>query len=373
MRGYIYRKYRFKRYSKNSIFTFVFKLYFLIFIICVVLFLIVYINYKPKPYKSTNIVKIKRSEAYKRGMDMINFVWKYDASKNGILNNDEITMPRHLKDGELVSGIPYCWGGYISLDMSNQPQIKDFKDALDKGLIAGNINTNGGYKPLTAGLDCSGFVGAVYKLPIKVSTQMLDDYFHPIKFEDLKPMDIINHKKYHVFIYLKESADKKGIIVMEATTGKYVAFDRTTINYRSYSEIKKYIEDGTYIPMRYNKIVEDKVELFKDKYEFNNFDYLATNIILGEDYEGYIDYAGDVDIYSIKLDEGNYNINFKGDKPIYVEIFSGENNILSLYVDKNNECKFSIKERQDVKIKVYSKQLEYRFKYKFNIISDINH
>ncbi|MBZ4663369.1 MAG: hypothetical protein JG776_1071 [Caloramator sp.] len=367
MRAFRYRKFRFRINKINSIFSFIFKLYFFIFIICLVLFFIVYINYKSKPYKSTNIVKIKRSEAYKRGMEMINFVWKYDASKNGVVDNNEVTMPRHLRDGELTSGIPYCWGGYISLDISNQPQVKDFKDALDKGLIAGNINTNGGYKPLTAGLDCSGFVGAVYKLPIKVSTQMLDDYFHPIKFEDLKPMDIINHKKYHVFIYLKESADKKGIIVMEATTGKYVAFDRTTINYRSYSEIKKYIEDGTYIPMRYNRIVEDKVELFRDKYEFNNFDYLATNIILDEDYQGYIDYAGDVDIYSLKLNKANYNISFKSDKPIYVEAYSGENNIISLYVDKYNECNFSVEDGQDVKIKVYSKKLEFKFKYQFNI------
>ncbi|WDC83208.1 hypothetical protein PL321_10385 [Caloramator sp. mosi_1] len=122
-------------------------------------------------------------------------------------------MPRHLKDGELVSGIPYCWGGYISLDMSNQPQIKNFKDALDKGLVAGNINTNGGYKPLTAGLDCSGFVGAVYKLPIKVSTQMLDDYFHPIKFEDLKPMDIINHKNT-TFLYTSKNQQIRRVLLL---------------------------------------------------------------------------------------------------------------------------------------------------------------
>ncbi|WDC83209.1 hypothetical protein PL321_10390 [Caloramator sp. mosi_1] len=107
--------------------------------------------------------------------------------------------------------------------------------------------------------------------------------------------------------------------------------------------------------MRYNKIVDDKVELFKDKNEFNNFEYLATKIILDELQQGYIDYAGDVDIYTLKLNKGNYTINFKSDKPINVEIYSGENNILSLYVDKNNEGQFSISEGQEVKIKVYSK------------------
>lgn len=369
MRGIHIKRYRKFNRIKSPLGCLLY-VYLLIMLIAFILILIIYLSKEPKkpPQNEIKISKIKRSEAFKRGMEMINFVWKYEASKNGVVDNNEITMPRHLKDGELTSGIPYCWGGYISLDMSNQPQIKNFKDALDKGLIAGNINTNGGYKQLTAGLDCSGFVGAVFKIPIKVSTQTLGDYFHPIKFEDLKPMDIINHEKYHVFIYLKESADKKGIIVMEATTGKNEVFDRTTISYRSYSEIKKYIDNGTYVPMRYNKIVEDDIDFFKDENEFNNFDYLATNIVLDEEYKGYIDYAGDVDIYSVRLKEGEYKLKIESEKPILIELYCEDGNILKMNVDKLNEAVFNIQESKMVKIKIYSKDLMYKFKYSLKLM-----
>lgn len=154
------------KYKKNNFIFIIFKIYLFIFVLSLIIIFILLLKPNEKSNVIDNIEKIKRSTAYKRGMEMINYTWQFDYLKNGI-NSEEIIMPRYLKDGQLVSGIPYCWGGYVSLDLSNQPQVKNFKDALQKGYIAGNINTSGGYKPLTAGLDCSGFVSAVYKLPQK--------------------------------------------------------------------------------------------------------------------------------------------------------------------------------------------------------------
>lgn len=364
-------KYRFRyrrmyRRRRNNILSYLLKSYLLILLIALILLFIVLLTppktKEPKPF---DVSKMKRSIAYKRGMEMINYVWEYNHLRNSIVNNEEITMPRYLKTDGLVSGIPYCWGGYISLDISNQPQVKNFQDAIKKGYIAGNINTSGGYKTLTAGLDCSGFVSAVFKLPIKASTETLEDFFYPIKLEDLKPMDVLNSKKNHVFIFLKESADKKGMIVMEATTGKNITFDRTIINYRSYEDIKKDVESGVYVPMRYKKIVDDDVELFKDKYEFNNYDYLATKINLGETYEAYLDFAGDVDNYKLNLNKGTYKLNFNSKTKIKIEVNDG--NIKVLEANESGEYVFDINSGQNVKITIYSNELKYDVDYKFRI------
>lgn len=357
---------RMYRRRKNYLLSYLFKSYLFIFFIALILVLIILlIPPKPKKPQPLDVSKMKRSTAYKRGMDMINYVWEYNHIKNSIVNNEEITMPRYLKKDGLVSGIPYCWGGYIALDISNQPQVKNFQDAIIKGYIAGNINTSEGYKPLTAGLDCSGFVSAVFKLPVKASTETLEDYFYPIKLEDLKPMDILNSKKNHVFIFLKESADKKGMIVMEATTGKNITFDRTIINYRSYEDIKKDVESGVYVPMRFKKIVDDDVKLFRDKYEFNNFDYLATKIDLGESYEGYLDFAGDIDNYKINLTKGTYKLNFTSKDNTKIEINDG--NIKVLETSKSGEYVFDIINGENVKISIFSDELKYDVIYKFKI------
>lgn len=178
-------------------------------------------------------------------------------------------------------------------------------------------------------------------------------------------MDVLNSKKNHVFIFLKESADKKGMIVMEATTGKNITFDRTIINYRSYEDIKKDVESGVYVPMRYKKIVDDDVELFKDKYEFNNYDYLVTKINLGETYEAYLDFAGDIDNYKLNLNKGTYKLNFNSKTKIKIEVNDG--NIKVLEANESGEYVFDINSGQIVKITIYSNELKYDVDYKFRI------
>ncbi|GFR34868.1 hypothetical protein [Thermobrachium celere] len=121
--------------------------------------------------------------------------------------------------------------------------------------------------------------------------------------------------------------------------------------------------------MRYNKIVEDDIDFFKDENEFNNFDYLATNIVLDEEYKGYIDYAGDVDIYSVRLKEGEYKLKIESEKPILIELYCEDGNILKMNVDKLNEAVFNIQESKMVKIKIYSKDLVYKFKYSLKLMN----
>lgn len=115
--------------------------------------------------------------------------------------------------------------------------------------------------------------------------------------------------------------------------------------------------------MRYRKIEDDKVKMSIDMYEFNNFDYLATNISIDKNYSGAIDYAGDIDIFSIVLSEGVYKITFEGDKFIQADIILEDKNILSL--NKSGEYSFNISNGGNIKIKIYSSNLKYKISYKF--------
>lgn len=286
--------------------------------------------------KQVKISRISRSDAYKRGMDMINYVWEYNAARNGVEDNVDIKLPFFLegKNSVKVSGIPYCWGGYIALDISNQSDVRNFQDAIDKGYIAGNVNCAGGYKDLTAGLDCSGFVCAVFKIPEKCSTRGLVDYFDEIDVGELKPMDILNSIGNHVVIFLKESSDKKGVIVMESTTNRESRTkEKTVINYRSWDEIKKGVNNTPYTPMRYKKIVDNKVFLFQDENEYNSTKLYSTNLNTNEIYKGYIDYAGDEDYYKFILEMDKYiSLNImKLPKYCKFTIFDDNDNIYGEY------------------------------------------
>ncbi|QCX33919.1 hypothetical protein FDN13_09515 [Caloramator sp. E03] len=345
---------KFKR--KNTI-VYLIKFYirFLLFIFMLT-FIVIIINKPktPKEQKNIKINKIERSVAYKRALSIINYVWEYNYLKNGINGNKDIQLPNYLKGKITIKtcGIPYCWGGYFSLDCSNSKDVKNFQEAIDRGYSAGNIICSGEYKNFTAGLDCSGFVSAVYNLPEKCSTNTMKYYFASIDIKDLKPMDIFNSENNHTFIYIRESSDKKGIITMEATTGKN-SRDKTVIGYRSYDEIKNAINNKMYVPMRYKGIIDDNIELFKDINEFN--DTLTFAVLSKEFINGYIEYAEDIDYFYIEnnedriinvnvkslpdfcniavlddrgkeikvLNKGNYNINVKKGK-VYIKISSND-------------------------------------------------
>lgn len=159
---------------------------------------------------------------------------------------------------------------------------------------------SGEYKNLTAGLDCSGFVSAVFDLDEKCATYTMKDYFKPIDIKDIKPMDIFNSERNHTFIYIKESYDKKGIITMEATTGKS-GRDKTVVNYRSFDEIQNQVKEKIYMPMRYKGIIDDDVELFKDYNEYN--DTIEHAVLVKDKICGFIEYGEDVDYFYIEKDK----------------------------------------------------------------------
>jgi hypothetical protein len=311
------RKYYRKRYKRNYLLGYLKACLIFLLILTAISIAISSTDEKKSPPKiedkKLKVHQMSRTEAYTRGMEIINYVWDYNFHRNGARNRADIELPFYLQNtqSKKTSGIPYSWGGYISLDISNQKDVQNFEEAIAKGYTTGNVNSSGGYVDFTAGLDCSGFVSAVYNLPEKCSTQSLNQYFEEIELDELNPMDIFNSEGNHTFVYIKETPDKKGIITMESTTNKYArSKDKTVINYRSWEEIEEGINEQPYVPMRYIGIVDDEVFSFKDSNEYNNDKRYAIKTDFQKLNRGVIDYADDVDYFRINIPKkGVYNMN----------------------------------------------------------------
>lgn len=205
---------------------------------------------------------ITRQEAQSRGYNMAYVIWNYVKSLNGnIVSGTE--LPSQLKDREYSQefGIPYNWGGLDGMDTRSVTQWGSFLDAIDKGAMAGNIETEEGYKPGTAGLDCSGFVQSAFEIPgWKQSTSTLGQYLTPISFDNLKNMDVLLDKGSHVAFFQSwvydDYGEKIGATTLEATVGnRDSSGEKVKEYYRSMEELA-----SNFIPGRYKYIGNDFIE-----------------------------------------------------------------------------------------------------------------
>ena len=126
-----------------------------------------------------------------------------------------------------LQGIPYCWGGYYALDVGVGKQT--FPQLLKNNYLAGNIAPKGWYKYMTAGLDCSGYVCAVFKFKTKTNTGGLACLGSSITdVKKLQPMDILVWPGEHV-IFFFEWLDDATMLVSESNVrnGKVVTHPKT--------------------------------------------------------------------------------------------------------------------------------------------------
>jgi len=155
--------------------------------------------------------------------------------------------------GEKNIGVPYQWGGFSSIPDFNLTNPKDFNDqytgaGLYEDLVhfAGDIYTDKNTVcPRACGVDCSGFVSRCWNLPVKHYTRNLEIVAHPIKFEELKPGDILNVPNYHVILF-KEFAneEKTEIITIEAGLEEACVYERTySVIYECLSDFCVSLED----------------------------------------------------------------------------------------------------------------------------------
>ncbi len=132
-----------------------------------------------------SVISLTRSEVLDRANRMATYTWTL-TSKNININSvpsasqKDVILPYYIRQlisaGKLdnggsvsMSGIPYCWGGFMS--QYSKTSSYSFDDAISKGYYAGNVSgSSSGYVSGTAGLDCSGFVSAAYGLSSKKGT-----------------------------------------------------------------------------------------------------------------------------------------------------------------------------------------------------------
>lgn len=187
-------------------------------------------------------VKLSRNEVYKRAQDMAEYEWILKKTHtNTSKANSGVTLPREIqamKDANAeksswsvtMKGIPYCWGGFYALDMGYENNT--FKKVIKNGYVAGNINANGYYKYLTAGLDCSGYVGAALGIKKKINTTSLSDIGSKVSdVKKLEKMDILVWPGDHV-IFFCEWLDDATFLVSEANVrnGKAITQPKTLNN-----------------------------------------------------------------------------------------------------------------------------------------------
>lgn len=187
-------------------------------------------------------IKLSRKEVYKRAQAMAEYEWTLKKSHTNSSKADSgVTLPREIqaiKDANAdksswsvtMSGIPYCWGGFYALDMGYDN--KTFKKVMKSGYVAGNINATGYYKYMTAGLDCSGYVGAALGIKKKINTTNLSDIGSKVSdTKKLEKMDILVYPGDHV-IFFCEWLNDATFLVSEANVrnGKVVTHPKTINN-----------------------------------------------------------------------------------------------------------------------------------------------
>lgn len=208
---------------------------------------------------------ISRSSAEERALNMINLSWTYSKDRNSKLDSSVASLvvaPNQFNgiDTAVMTGIPYDWGGLDTIDTTTYgTPWGNFLGAVNKGAFAGNSSSSGGigYVSGTAGVDCSGFVQAVFNIKgTKLSTSSLfNQYFVPISLSDIKHMDILNYPGHHVVIFDKWGTKNgvPGAFTYEATTNQ---------SYGGIQGTKKYFIslraiNNAYTPGRYINIIDD--------------------------------------------------------------------------------------------------------------------
>lgn len=151
-----------------------------------------------------------REILYRRAVELAEYRWTYKPAHHGVKFADT-DLPYYLKilDREMeLKGIPYCWGGFDSLDTGSINQKwANFPDAVEKKVMTGNVGLTDYYFPGTAGLDCSGFISAVLRLESRKASWYFYDHLGLVKrkgFSELSLMDVVA-KNGHLLFFLNKN------------------------------------------------------------------------------------------------------------------------------------------------------------------------
>lgn len=133
-------------------------------------------------------------------------------------------------------GIPYAWGGSMSLE--------EFDRRIASGEAAGS-HSRDGILSCVAGVDCSGFLSQVWKLPQRYTTSTISAVTRTISLDELQPGDALNKAGSHIVLYAGRSPDGKPIIYEASGSASRVRMATPSWSYLA-----------GYLPIRYTKIAE---------------------------------------------------------------------------------------------------------------------
>lgn len=266
---------------------------------------------------------ITRLQAEERALNMINYSWTFSSALNTNIDSkytSYVVLPDYLQgisEGN-VTGIPYNWGGLDSpYTSSDNRKWSNFSDAISKGAHAGNVNYESdlGYIKGTAGIDCSGFVQAVFNIKdYKQSTSsLLKTYFTKIDLNNIQHMDVLIKPYEHAAIFDKWGSYNgiPGAFTYECTPDDIFGGIQGT---KKYFMTMREINDG-YISARYNYLKEDLPYPVEPGYfaKVSGSIYYAnyrTNPSGTSSTLGAI--PGNTIIYLIDYSQGWYQVNFNG-------------------------------------------------------------
>lgn len=184
----------------------------------------------------TEEILLSREEAKERAFAMAEYEWTLKKTHTNTAKAEKgVVLPReiayqkekHSDDSswsETMVGIPYCWGGFYALDTGFDG--KTFASMLKKrDCVTGNINPKDNLKYMTVGVDCSGYVGAVFGFGKKYNTSKLSDIGSGLyQVKDLQPMDIFVYPGDHIIFFcgwlddattlVSEAAVREGKVVV---------------------------------------------------------------------------------------------------------------------------------------------------------------
>lgn len=124
--------------------------------------------------------------------------------------------------GQVVTGVPYKWGGFSSLRPFVVSSRDDFDEQIKAGFSAGDIPESNRDRTheYAAGVDCSGFVSRAWQLSAKQGSWGLRDLCGgEIAFESVLRGDLL-YKTGHVMLVEEDfdsSRDPAAILVYEAS------------------------------------------------------------------------------------------------------------------------------------------------------------
>jgi len=116
-------------------------------------------------------------------------------------------------EGEPNIGVSYQWGGWSSL--------AEFESGVAQGKWAGHLPTSGQsfFTDAAVGVDCSGLISRVWRLPRKQSTRSLPQICTSLaSYDDLRPGDILNRVGRHTMLFVEfVDGDTGRLRVIEST------------------------------------------------------------------------------------------------------------------------------------------------------------